>query len=104
MLAWGAFSPTAGCSVAIAPGEDPSDVLYQSYEDGSWPAKDSYAVSHMLVRHMLARDPRAMKRWIDDIKDGLEWRGSLRERFALTPNQLADDFAAAMTKESYYKR
>lgn len=88
----------------VRSGEDASDVLYQSYEDGTWPEKDSYAVSHMLVRHMLRRDARAMKQWIDDIKDGLDWRGSLRERFALTPNQLADDFAAAMTRESYYKR
>lgn len=85
-------------------GNDPSDVLYQSYEDGTWPAKDSYAVSHMLVRHMLEKDSRAMKRWIDDIKRGADWREALRDAFALTPNQLADDFASAMTKESYYKR
>lgn len=88
----------------VRAGNDPSDILSQAYEDGTWPARDSYAVSHMLVRHMLEKDARAMKRWIDDVKGGADWREALRDSFALTPSQLADDFASAMTKESFYTR
>lgn len=88
----------------VRSGGDPSTILFQSYDDGSWPTRDSYAVGHMLVRHLLRKDAQAMKRWIDAVKDGADWREALKDHFTLTPNQLADDFAASMTKESYYKR
>ena len=80
------------------------DIMNQTYRDGSWHTEDSYPVSHMLVRFMIKFKPRAFKLWIDDIKDGRDWRASLMERFNVTPEKLSTEFARFVNEEKEYSR
>jgi len=83
---------------------DPMTIMRQSYADGSWFTQDSYPVSHMLVRFMLKHKPRAFKEWIDDIKDGKDWKQSLADRFKVSPETLAAGFARDISSEPGYER
>lgn len=83
---------------------DPLTIMRQSYTDGSWFTDDSYPVSHMLVRFMLKHKPRAFKEWIDDIKDGKNWKESLADRFNVSPETLASGFARDISSEPGYER
>ncbi len=88
----------------VAQKGNPMDVMRLSYLDGSWPNDDAYPVSHMLVRFMLKNKPRDFKLWIDDIKDGKDWREALRQRFGVTAEVLASGFAADIMRERGYSR
>lgn len=92
------------CRAFVRDAKDPREIMAQSYADGSWYTRDSYPVSHMLVRFMLKYRPRQFKQWIDDIKSGVEWRVSMGERFGITPDELAEGFAAETRSEKYYTR
>jgi len=86
----------------ILRNQDPSEIMSQSYRDGTWFTEDSYPVSHMLVRFLLKYKPAEFRAWIDDIKAGAEWRQAMTDHFGVDAETIARGFADDIRSERHF--
>ena len=85
-------------------GNDPMEIMRQSYRNGTWYTRDSYPVSHMLVRFLLQYKGPEFKLWIDDIKGGANWELAMVNRFGVDAETLAKGFVEEIKSERRYTR